>query len=284
LSRDYTPLETDYSLFHEKRAAFLRRKREREEAQKWEDSRQNPPKKPRTKNRSTLESIRAAIKAERLLNEGRPVCINLLPSHLPSLTHWKYLDERNKVYFYQLALERAEAASKVLRLTPFTFNASNTLVESFYGQKKELADFLRSDFTKQLTKALKRPIPFYFVIETAGTGKLHLHGSMLIAEHEQAPVKLALEKANRKMTASERRHFLTFGLDSRQDQIDLYGNLYATLNWPDYILKEYRLNRIAYSLKTLTASSAPMTGLAKEYYADFRRQQKHSKSPVKMRQ
>ncbi|MCL7421616.1 MAG: hypothetical protein M8364_12005 [Methylobacter sp.] len=119
--------------------------------------------------------------------------------------------------------------------------------------------------------ALGRPVPFYFVIETAGRGELHLHGSMLIAEHEQGPVKLALEDANRQ----EYERFLVFG--NRQRYIDLYGNLYATLNWPDYILKEYRLNRMAYSLKTLTASSAPMIQLAKEYYADFRRQQKQRK-------
>jgi hypothetical protein len=276
VSRDYTPLKTDYSLFHERRAALLRRKRERAEAQKWEDSRQKPPPKPRTKNRQTLESMRAVIKTERCCKKARPVCINSLPHHLPPLTDWKYLDERNKIYFYQLALERAEVTSKDLQLTPFTFNASNALVEAFHCQKKKLADFLRDDFTESLTKALGRPIPFYFVIETAKAGKLHLHGSMLIAEHEQTPVKLALEKVNR----HRMERFLTFGLDSRQEQIDSYGNLYATLNWGDYCIKEYRLNRIAYSLKTLTAVSAPMTRVAKEYYDDFRRQQKRSKSLV----
>jgi hypothetical protein len=269
VSKYYTPLKKDYSLFHERRAAFLQRKRER---QKWEDSRQNTPRKPRTKNRSTLDAMRATIKAEQLPNKARPVCINLLPYYLPSLTDWKYLDEHNKVYFYQLALERAEATSKDLRLTPFTFNASNTLVDAFYSQKKKMADFLRDGFTGSLTKALGRPIPFYFVIETAGEGKLHLHGSMLIAEHEQPTVKQALEEVNREKMA----RFLIFG--DRQKYIDLYGNLYATLNWADYILKEYRLNRIAYSLKALTASSTPMTRLAREYHADFRRQQKVRKT------
>ncbi|MCL7421615.1 MAG: hypothetical protein M8364_12000 [Methylobacter sp.] len=141
MSKYYTPLKKDYGLFHERRAAFLRRKRARAEAQEWENSRQNLPQKPRTKNRSTLDAIRTVIKAEQRPNKDRPVCINLLPHHLPPLTDWKYLDERNKVYIYQLALERAEATSKDLRLTPFTFNASNTLIEAFYGQKKKLADF-----------------------------------------------------------------------------------------------------------------------------------------------
>lgn len=217
--------------------------------------------------------MRAVIKAERRLNKDQPVCINLLPHHLTPVTDWRYLDERNKLFFYQLALERAEATNKELRLTPFTFNASNTLVAAFYGQKKKLADFLRDGFTGSLTEALKRPVPFYFIIETAGAGKLHLHGSMLIAEHERPTVEQALEEINREKMA----RFLTFG--DRQKYIDLYGNLYATLKWADYILKEYRLNRIGYSLKNLTASSAPMTQLAKEYYTDFRRQQKQRKQP-----
>jgi hypothetical protein len=218
--------------------------------------------------------MRAVIRAERLPNKAGPVSINSLPHHLPPLTDWKYLDERNKVYFYQLALERAEATNKdLLRLTPFTFNASNALIKAFYRQKKKLADFLRDGFTESLTKALGRPILFYFVIETAGAGKLHLHGAMLIAEHEQTPVRLVLEKVNRQTT----ERFLTFGLDRRQEEINRYGNLYTTLNWADYCIKEYRLNRIAYSLKTLTAVSVLMTRVAKEYYAEFRRQQKRAR-------
>lgn len=283
MSRQYTPLMKDYSLFLERRAAMLSRKREK---QKWEDSRQNTPRKTRTNNRSTLESMRAIIKAERRKNKGCPVCINIrhLVSRIPPIQDWKYTDERNKVFFYQLALERAEAAGGGLKLTPFVFITSNSLTEAFYNQKKKIADFLRDGFTKSLTEALGRPIAFYFVIETAGKGKLHLQGSMLIGEDEQAPVKKALEKVNREMTASEEQHFLHLEscLASRNKQIDLYGNLYSTLNWADYNTKEYRLNRIAYSLKTLTASSAPMTQLAKEYYAYFRQLKKQGSNTAQI--
>lgn len=256
---------------------MLRRKREE---QKWEDSRERTPNKARAKNRSMLDSMRATIKSERRKNKDCPVSIDLrhLSSHIQHIQDWKYLDERNKVFFYQLALERAESAGKGLKLTPFTFNASSALTEAFYSQKKKLADFIRDSFTESLTKALGRPIEFYFVIETAGAGKLHLHGSMLIAEQEQVAVKQALEKVNRKMTVPEKQHFLVFGLARRKEEIDRYGSLYATLNWADYCIKdkEYRLNRVAYSLKALTASSAPMTRLAREYYAYFRQVKKPS--------
>jgi hypothetical protein len=273
MSRDYTPLKKNYSLFFERRAACLSRKLEK---QKWEDSRQKVSRKTRTKNHSTLEAMRSVINTEHRKNKGRPVSINSrhLSSRIPPVQDWKYLDERNKIFFYQLALERAEATGKGLKLTPFIFNASNTLTEAFYSQKKKLGDFLRDSFTESLTEALGRPIEFYFVIETAGMGKLHLQGSMLIAKHEQAPVRQALEKVNRKMTVSEKQHFLAFRLDRRKEIIDSHGNLYATLNWANYNIKEYRLNRIAYSLKTLTASSAPMTLLAKKYHAYFRQLKK----------
>jgi len=119
-------------------------------------------------------------------------------------------------------------------------------------------------------------LSFYFVVETAGRGKLHFQGSMLITHQEQAMVKEALSKVNRKMTISEKQHFLDFGLDSRQKIANTYGNLYATLRWSSYNIKEYRLNRIAYSLKSLIASSSSMTKLAQDYHADFRRIKKQS--------
>ncbi|WP_349432085.1 hypothetical protein Q9L42_004630 [Methylomarinum sp. Ch1-1] len=275
----YTPLKYDQTLFLERRAAFLRRKRE---IQKCEDSRRKPSRKTKLKNRRTLEAMQAVVKLEKAKKKGKPVCINIrhITSRIPMVQKWQYLDECNKVFFYQLALENAEKRGGGLKLTPFTFNASNELVGAFYRQKtKKLADFLRDHITEAL-KGLNRPVEYYFVIETAGRGKLHLQGAMLIAEPEQSLIRKALAKVNRKMTTGEKRSFLEWGLNSRNETINAYGNLYATLNWADYNLKEYRRNMLGYSLKNVTASSAPMTRLAKEYHARFRQLKKQSKLPA----
>jgi len=269
MNDNYIKFKKDYSAFFKRRERFLARKHEK---LKWEDSRQKPSRKTGAKNTRIRESIKAVEKIEKSKNKGSLVCINLnhLPSRLPPLPEWKYLDERNKVFFYQLAMEDAEKYNRGMKLTPFVFNISDTLLIAFYSQKKALSDYLRENTTKALKQALQRPVAFYFVIETAYRGKLHIQGSMLISEQEQELVKEAFKKQNRKMTAKEKNNCIQLLLNKRREVANSYGNLYATLNWGDYNLKEYRYNRVGHSLNNLTASSQLLTQLTHRYYDRFR--------------
>lgn len=267
MNDNYTPLREDYSYIFRRRSALLARKHEK---LKWEDSRQKTSRKTGSKNMLIRESIKAVVKTEKSKKRGALVCINLnhLSSRLPPLPEWKYLDERNKVFFYQLAMEDAEKYDRGLKLTPFVFNISDNLQAAFYSQKKNLSDYLRENLTKRLKQALQRPVAFYFVIETAYRGKLHIQGSLLISGQEQGLVKESFKKTNKKMSATEKNNCIQLLLKSRTEEANSCGNLYATLNWSDYNLKEYRYNRVRYSTKI--ASSQPLTQITRKYYERLR--------------
>jgi hypothetical protein len=211
-----------------------------------------------------IQSLPTTVKTDISDEDGNTITVPF------DLQQWKYLDDRVKPYIYQLALSEHETASNhEYRLVPFVFNESAALSEAIHGQKRGRVEFIIDHLGRGLKSALRRPVAFWFVFETARRGQPHYQGSILLRQDEHEKVKRAFHRLNRKETPREKGGAIRLGLADRERLFGRRGQLYTDLNWADYSLKERSMTRREFADHTGCVRTVAASRLMRRYAHDY---------------
>lgn len=209
-----------------------------------------------------IESFPATVKTDIHDEDGNTITVPF------DLQQWKHLlDDRVKPYIYQLALSEQESVTRhEYRLVPFVFNESAELSDAISRQKLNRVEFMVDRLGKELRLALKRPVAFWFIFETARRGQPHYQGALLLRPDEFKKARHAFHRLNRAVTPREKRGAIWFGAGKRQRLLEQRGQLYTDLNWADYNSKEGAMTSREYGLKRTIGASQSMRRHAHQYY------------------